>query len=89
MQKGQKLSCVLFAVIITVWLIQQLKGFNEDIQAFLQNIRLHCGVQKEFLEDLYWGITEISITERNKKVIFQAWEYLKPLVNLFFFEILL
>lgn len=66
-----------------------MQGLNEDLQAFFHNTWLHGLVAEEFLKDLYGGHTEVPIAKWDEEVIFKAWEYGQPAVDLFLFEILL
>jgi hypothetical protein len=47
----EEFSHILLAIIITVGLIQQLQGFDEDFEAFLDYSSLHGLIAEELLEN--------------------------------------
>jgi hypothetical protein len=71
-EEFEEFSNVLLAVVVTVWLIEQLKGLDENLQAFLDDRGLHSLVAEELLEDLDRGNAEVSVAERNEQVVLEA-----------------
>ena len=72
MEEFEEFSNVLLAVVVTVWLIEQLKGLDENLQALLDDCGLHSLVAEEFLEDLDRGNAEVSVTKRNEQVVLET-----------------
>ena len=72
MEEFEEFPNVLLAVVVTVWLIEQLKGLDENLQAFLDDRGLHSLVAEELLEDLDRGNAEVSVAERNEQVVLET-----------------
>lgn len=72
MEEFEEFSNVLLAVVVTVWLIEQLKGLDENLKAFLDDRGLHSLVAEELLEDLDRGNAEVSVAERNEQVVLET-----------------
>ena len=72
MEEFEEFPNVLLAVVVTVWLIEQLKGLDENLKAFLDDRGLHSLVAEELLEDLDRGNAEVSVAERNEQVVLEA-----------------
>lgn len=72
MEEFEEFPNVLLAVVVTVWLIEQLKGLDENLQALLDDCGLHSLVAEELLEDLDRGNAEVSVAERNEQVVLEA-----------------
>jgi hypothetical protein len=71
-EKFEEFPHVLLAVVVTVWLIEQLKGLDENLKAFLDDRGLHSLVAEELLEDLDRGNAEVSVTKRNEQVVLET-----------------
>lgn len=72
MEEFEEFPNVLLAVVVTVWLIEQLKGLDENLKAFLDDRGLHSLVAEELLEDLDRGNAEVSVAERNEQVVLET-----------------
>lgn len=72
MEEFEELPSVLLAIVIAVWLVQQLKRLDEDFQTFSEDVRLHHGVAEEFLQDFYGGVAEVSVAKADEEVVLQT-----------------
>lgn len=62
-QEFQELPHILLAVIVTVWLVEQLESLDKDFQALLNHSRLHSLVTEELFQDFNRGHAEITVAK--------------------------
>lgn len=62
-QEFEELPHILLAVVVTVWLVEQLESLNKDFQALLDHCRLHGLVTEELFQDFNRGHAEITVAK--------------------------
>ena len=88
-EEFEEFPYILFAIVVAVRLVKQLKGLDEDFKALLDDCSLHCLIAEELLEDLNRGHAEVTVAKGDEQIVFEAREDHQPLFIIFLLEILL
>jgi hypothetical protein len=85
----EELTNILFTVLLSVWLVQQLKHSDEDVKRLFNYWLLDRWVEEELFEDPDGGQAVLSVAERDQEVVLHLAQDGKPGLKVFILEIYL